>query len=88
MLQIHIPIDVHTVAVLQGTEDYDTLRDGLSPVLQEINDLIAAKFIELDDGQIVELEFFLGGDYEVYKNSLSQLHVHHFNLLCSFSSYC
>ena len=53
-----------TVAVVNGSESYDTVRDSLKKPLEEINKLIAQKSIEVD-GKNYALDFFLGGDYKI-----------------------
>ena len=55
---------VHTVAVLQGAENYELLRDGFAPVLKEMKELITSRFIEGNE-QTIGLDFFLGGDYKI-----------------------
>ena len=58
--------EVHTVAVLKGVENYETLQEGLAPVLAEMKEVMEAGFVEGGaDGTPVELEFYLGGDYKV-----------------------
>ena len=56
----------HAFAVIQGNEDYDCLKNGLAPVLNdhEVNHLIDVKLIEVND-VIYELNVVLGGDYKV-----------------------
>ncbi len=48
-----------TVAIINGKEEYDTLKTALPDMFQEINLLIARGKI-LVDGKEVKLEFFLG----------------------------
>ena len=62
-------IGVHTIAVLQGIEKYETLKEGYAPVLQEINSLINDNFIEVL-GVRYELNFLFGGDYKVMNKDL------------------
>ena len=50
-----------TVAIINGPEDYQTLKDSLPNFLREVNELINKGFIVIDDKEI-QLEFFLGGD--------------------------
>ena len=54
----------HTFAVIQGAEQYEIIKNGFGVVLQEINNLIAGGFVEVN-GETIELNFFLGGDYKV-----------------------
>ena len=54
------PSHVRTVAVVVGEESFETLRDGMGEVFDEVNDLIRAKEIEVD-GQLFPLQFFLCG---------------------------
>ena len=53
----------HTFAVIQGAEQYEIIKNGFGVVLQEINNLIGG-FVEVN-GETIELNFFLGGDYKV-----------------------
>ncbi|PFX16151.1 hypothetical protein AWC38_SpisGene19579 [Stylophora pistillata] len=53
----------HTIAVVKGKEDHDTLRKSLANVIQDVNKLVKDGEIDVD-GQMVKLEFFLGGDYK------------------------
>ena len=53
-----------TIAVVNGREEYDTIKDSLSNVLNEINNLVDSKFIEVD-GVTCPIEIFLGGDYKI-----------------------
>ncbi len=50
-----------TVAIINGPEKYETLRESLSSLFKEINELIRTGTILINDDQI-KLEFFLGGD--------------------------
>ena len=50
-----------TVAIINGPEKYNTLKTSLSPLFDEVNELIRKGTMSVD-GQDVELEFFLGGD--------------------------
>ena len=54
----------HTFAIIRGIEQYQFLKDGLAPVLKEINELIESRIVEVDR-EMVELTFMLGGDYKV-----------------------
>lgn len=54
----------HTFAIIRGIEQYQFLKDGLAPVLKEINELIEGRIVEVD-GEMIELTFMLGGDYKV-----------------------
>ena len=51
----------HTIAVVNGSEKYDTLQVSFKNSISEINSLID-KGIIIVDNQEVKLEFFLGGD--------------------------
>lgn len=54
----------HTIAVVKGKEDHETLRESLANFIQDVNNLVKDGEINVD-GQAVQLEFFLGGDYKV-----------------------
>lgn len=53
----------HTIAVVNGKEDYSTLKTCFGDVFRDINELVNEKKIEID-GKTFNLEFFLGGDYK------------------------
>jgi hypothetical protein len=50
-----------TVAIINGPEDYETLKGSLPLLFKEINELIRTGSI-LINNEHVKLEFFLGGD--------------------------
>lgn len=53
----------HTIAVVNGSEKYETLKVAFKDVFAEINYFIEQGFINVN-GQKVMLEVFLGGDYK------------------------
>lgn len=54
----------HTIAVVKGKEEYDTLKESLGNVICDVNALIQEGGMMVD-GQKVTLDFYLGGDYKV-----------------------
>ena len=54
----------HTIAVVKGKEDYNTLKESLANVINDVNSLIEDGEITVD-GVTVGLDFFVGGDSEV-----------------------
>lgn len=52
-----------TIAVLNGHEDYNTLKESLRDVFIEINAMIHEGQLSVGDST-VKTEFFLGGDYK------------------------
>ena len=50
-----------TVAIINGPENYDTLKVSLSNLFKEMNELIETGTI-LVNGEHINFEFFLGGD--------------------------
>lgn len=66
----------HAIAVIKGKEEHDTIKESLSNVIRDVNHLNDQGNIVVD-GRHIELEFYLGGDYEV-KN-------HRMLKFCSFS---
>lgn len=50
--------------MVKGKEDHETLRESLANVIQDVNNLVKDGEINVD-GQAVQLEFVLGGDYKV-----------------------
>jgi hypothetical protein len=53
----------HTIGVVNGKEDYETLERCFRDIFTDINELVLDKKIDVD-GQTINLEFFLGGDYK------------------------
>ena len=56
----------HTIAVVKGPEEYETLKTGLKNVRESVNELIEEGFMVIN-GKKVNLHFHLGGDYKVSK---------------------
>ena len=54
----------HTIAVVKGKEEHETLKESLSNVIRDVNSLIDDGHMIID-GRKVSTEFFLGGDYKV-----------------------
>lgn len=54
----------HAFAILCGKECYESLGGSFKELFEEINSLIAEGEIEID-GEKIQLEFYLGGDYKV-----------------------
>ena len=46
--------------MLRGSEDHTTLKEGLQPVLDEMNELVESRLVELQDA-FYELDFSLQG---------------------------
>lgn len=61
---IHNYTGIYTFAALNGSESYETLRDGLIPVVQEINELLKQREI-LIDGKMITLKIYYDADYKV-----------------------
>ena len=59
----------HTIAVLHGEEQYETLAQGFKEVFEEINETIAEEYLTINRKRY-RLEIFLGGDYKVYTYTL------------------
>lgn len=53
----------HTIAVVEGKEDYQTLQASFADVLQAIRILRNEKQIVVD-GKAIDVEFFLRGDFK------------------------
>lgn len=54
----------HTIAIVKGKEEYNTLQESLSNVIRDVNHVIDKGYIMVD-GRQIDLEFYLGGDYKV-----------------------
>ena len=60
----------HTIAVIKGKEEHDTLKESLTNVIRDVSHLNDQSHIVVD-GRCIELEFYLGGNYKV-KNQRMQ----------------
>ena len=69
---------------MRGVEEYEELRKSFAPVLDEINNLIATPFIDIN-GCPVELKLLFGGDYKVFFLSHQYLII---IIYLDHSSYC
>ena len=54
----------HTIAIVKGKEEYDTLKESLANIINEVNKLVEEGHLMVN-GQKVDLEFYMGGDYKV-----------------------
>lgn len=54
----------HTVAIVKGSECFQTLQESFATVFNEINELIQDKQPLTINNSSFNLEFFLGGDYK------------------------
>lgn len=59
----------HAVAIVKEKENYDALKESLANVIRDVNALIEVGHM-IVDGQRVNLDFYLGGDYKVNKGCL------------------
>ena len=57
---IFSPTGNHTIAVVQESEEHQTLKESLANVTYDVNSLVKEKEIKID-GQTIALDFFLGG---------------------------
>ena len=53
----------HTIAMVKGPEDYETLKTGLKYVRESVNELIEKSYMMIN-GKKVNLHFHFGGDYK------------------------
>ncbi|KXJ08155.1 hypothetical protein AC249_AIPGENE23436 [Exaiptasia diaphana] len=79
----------HTIAVVQTSEDYDTLKVSLSNVIKDVNDLEREGYIDVD-GTKLKLDLFLGGDYKADNFGIPKVHqkTKHLNDLISAIQSC
>ena len=54
----------HTIAIVRGKEEYESLKVSLANVINDVNSLVRDGEMNVD-GKTVKLEFYLGGDYKV-----------------------
>ena len=63
----------NTIAVVSGSECYDSLKVNFKDCWDEINTIIHEGQVEINPEQSLPVEIFLGGDYKVkyvYTNQL------------------
>lgn len=63
----------NTIAVMSGSESYDSMKANFKDCWDEINQIVADGQIEINPGQTVPVEIFLGGDYNHYSIKLMSL---------------
>ena len=69
----------HAVAIIKTSEDYDILEHSLSNISRDVNEMIEKGYIDVD-GNRVQVEFFLGGDYKVNLCGVNDL-IHHTDMI-------
>ena len=52
-----------TIGIVNGKEDYSTMKESFGDIISEVNKLVAAGKINVE-GKNINVEFFLGGDYK------------------------
>ena len=62
----------HTIAVVEGSEDYETLKNGLKNVCETVSQLVERGHMIID-GKKVNLHFHFGGDNKL--SGVSEIHV-------------
>ncbi|XP_074662584.1 uncharacterized protein LOC141915078 [Tubulanus polymorphus] len=60
-LNAGLPDKPIALGILKGSESYENFKTGLKPLIDEINDLISSKQIDID-GKTYEINILLGGD--------------------------
>ena len=55
----------NTIAVMSGSECYDSLKTCFKDCWDEINEIIHEGEVEINLGYSIPVEVFLGGDYKV-----------------------
>ena len=53
------------MAVLAGSESYDSNKIGFADTIRDINDIIKEGHVEIQFGKKIPVEIFLGDDYKV-----------------------
>jgi len=56
--------DVHVVAVMKASEEYETILEGMRETLDKINRLLKDPHL-LVNGEVYDIEIFLCSDYKV-----------------------
>lgn len=79
----------HTIAVVKGTEKYETLKESFKNVFDEINALNRDKKLTID-GKDYNVELFLGGDYKFILIILGMKSAtsHHSCVWCKVHAHC
>lgn len=74
MINGFIYIDIHTIAVIRGSENYETVSEGFRDCFKSINDFANDPMI-IVDGVQYELKLFFCCDYKVSSRVYSNIHV-------------
>ena len=54
----------HTIAVVNGPENRETLANSFKEVFEDVNEIQERGYISVNEKR-VDIELFLGGDYKV-----------------------
>lgn len=54
----------HVLAVIQGEEKYELFKNGLAPVIDDVNSMMKQRKVTINDHDY-DLKFIVGGDYKV-----------------------
>ena len=52
-----------TIAIVNGSESYDTIKEAFGGIFHEINTMISTRKLMVNN-QEVNIDFYLGGDYK------------------------
>lgn len=55
----------HTIAVIKGKECYEVIQSSCAKIFDDVNKIVKAGVISLDENVKVPVEMYLGGDYKV-----------------------
>ncbi len=65
MTSISFQPGTNTIAVMSGSECYDSLKTCFKDCWDEINQIVHQGEVEVDSEYSIPVEIFLGGDYKV-----------------------
>lgn len=55
--------DNRAIAIVNGSESYETIKEAFGSILQEINSIVSSGKLSMNDKEI-NVDFFLGWDYK------------------------
>jgi len=64
VMQTLLVTDVHVIAAMKASEEYETIAEGMKTSLDKINRFLKDPHLVID-GEVYDIEIFLCSDYKV-----------------------
>ena len=71
-------LGTNTIALMSGSECYDSMKINFKDCWEEINQIVADGGVEINPGRTVPVEILLSGDYKVKLSECKHVCYHFF----------